>query len=142
MIICKVQLSEDAARESHGILKYRTRIMQQEAADGSSEENCSADVERLQDDNEALQVKVIALTAQLDVCLIGTKQGIQKSFGLSAQNIECTEMLKMELVNAKTMGCRAHGRVRRVRKKQTGIREPKGHLEKTDLELLGTCESE
>ena len=102
MIICKVQVSEDAARESHGILKYRTRIMQQEAADGSSEETCSADVEKLQDDNEALQVKVIALTAQLDVCLIGTKQRIQKPFGLSTQNEQCTEMLKMELVNAKT----------------------------------------
>jgi hypothetical protein len=102
MIICKVQVSEDAARESHRILKYRTRIMQQEAADGSSGENCSADVERLQDDNEALRMKVIALTAQLDVCLIGTKQGIQKPFGLSAQNKEYTEMLKMELINAKT----------------------------------------
>ena len=76
--------------------------MQEVVVDRSSAANCSADVERLQDDNEALRMNVIALTAQLDVSRIGTKHGIQKPFGLSKQDQEYTEMLKMELINAKT----------------------------------------
>jgi len=97
----RVQISEDAARESQQMLENRTRVLQESNA-GESSANCSVDVERLQDENEALQGLVNALTAQLDTACTGTKHGIQKPSGLGTKDKEYIEMLEMELIQAKT----------------------------------------
>jgi len=98
----RVQISEDAARESQQMLENRTRVLQESNAGESAANNCSVDTERLQDENEALQGLVTALTAQLDTACTGTKHGIQKPSGLGTKDKEYIEMLEMELIQAKT----------------------------------------
>jgi len=98
----RVQISEDAARESQSLLEHRTRIMQENVSGDGAAANSCIDVEKIQDENEALQMRVTALTAQLDVSCAGSRSGIQKPSGLSTQDKEYIEMLEMELIQAKT----------------------------------------
>jgi len=95
----RLQISENDAREAHQLLEHRTKILQENVTTGAEG---IVDVERLQEENEELHMKVTALSAQLDVSCSGVKHGIPKPAGLDSREKEYIEMLEMELIQAKT----------------------------------------
>lgn len=97
----RLQLAENDAREAHQLLEHRTKILQENVSTGGDGHG-SVNVERLQEENEELQMKVNALSAQLDVSCSATKHGISKPARLDNREREYVEMLEMELIQAKT----------------------------------------
>lgn len=98
MLQQRLQVAEEDARNAHEQLQHRTRLMQESSGPIVN----GVDVERLQELNEELQTKVMALTAQLDVSCTASNHGVTKPSKSGTEQDEYVAMLEMELIQAKT----------------------------------------
>eukprot|EP00658_Telonema_sp_P-2_P024529 TRINITY_DN19859_c0_g1_i2.p1 TRINITY_DN19859_c0_g1~~TRINITY_DN19859_c0_g1_i2.p1 ORF type:complete len:175 (+),score=43.72 TRINITY_DN19859_c0_g1_i2:133-657(+) len=93
MLEQRVQYAEEDARSSRELLDVRTQMFE-ESQNGSGH---SAEMEKLQDENEALKTKVIHLQAMLEVSCSGQEAGVADK-----GTKEYADALEADLILAKT----------------------------------------